>query len=156
MKGGDQRHAEPNHDSAHDQGADDAPYQNAMLRNRWNLEVGEDKNENKDVIDAEGVLDQITGEKIQGAIRAQHFGDDQTKSEGEKYPQQAAQPSRAHRERTVTPFKTCQVDRNGNENAEVEGNPKPNTCRHRVRLSRTTARSNRKLRLLSRPPIRRM
>src|SRR5262249_31935600 len=113
MKGGNERHAEPDHQPAHDQGADDAPYQNPMLRDRRDFEVGKDENKNKDVIDAERVLDEIAGEKIQGAIWAQHFGDDQTEAEGEKHPKQTAKRCRAHRERTVTPFKTCQVDSNG-------------------------------------------
>ena len=40
-----------------------------MLRDRWDFEIGEDENENKDVINAERILDEVTGEKIQGTIR---------------------------------------------------------------------------------------
>ncbi len=69
--------AEPDHDPAHDQRAKNAPDQHAMLRNGRNAEVGEDQNKNENVIDAERVFDEITGQKIERSVRAAQFPDQQ-------------------------------------------------------------------------------
>src|SRR5205807_6567134 len=66
---------DPDHDSAHHQRADDSPDQRAMLRHPRDLEVLKDDNEDEDVVDAERVLDHVTGEKFEPFCRAADFPD---------------------------------------------------------------------------------
>ena len=77
MKTRDQGDAEPNHDPAHDQRAKNAPHEHAMLRDGRDAEVSEDQNKNENVVDAERVFDEITGQKIERCVRAAQFPDQQ-------------------------------------------------------------------------------
>src|SRR5438094_10619019 len=101
-----------------------------MLRNRRYLEIGEDENENKNVIDAERILDEVAGEEIQSTIRPLHFPNNQAEPQREQHPQQTAPRRGAHRQRTMTPLETGQVNREGNENANMKRDPKPDARRH--------------------------
>ena len=65
MESIDQRDAEPDHQSAHDERADDSPDKHAMLIFFRDLEVGEDEDENENIIDAERVFDDVAGEEIE-------------------------------------------------------------------------------------------
>ena len=51
-----------------------------MLRDRGDFEISEDENENKNVINAERILDEVTGEEIQGTVRPLRSGDDQAEA----------------------------------------------------------------------------
>src|SRR4030095_16237949 len=101
-----------------------------MLRNRRYFEIGEDENENKNVIDAERILDEVAGEKVQSRVRPLRWGDNQAEAEREHHPKQTAQRRRPHRQRTMTPLEACQVNREGDENADMKCDPKPNARRH--------------------------
>src|SRR5205814_5445547 len=68
VKARNERNAQPDHDSAHDEGAENSPDQDAMLRFSGNAEVGEDKDKNKNVIDAERILDDVAGQKIEPCV----------------------------------------------------------------------------------------
>src|SRR5437588_8027154 len=82
----DQLDAEPNHHPAHHQRANDSPDQSAMLCQRWDAEVGEDQNENENVIDAERVLDHVAGKEFERLVRAADFPDHQVEQERENDP----------------------------------------------------------------------
>ena len=101
-----------------------------MLRDRRDFEIGKYKNKNKNVIDAEGVLNEIASEKIQGAIRPLHFGNDEAEAEGEQDPKHAASRCCARRQRAIPPLEARQIKRDGYEDANMKGDPKPNACRH--------------------------
>src|SRR5438874_13626734 len=66
---------EDNHDAAHDQRPDDSPDQSAMLSHRRDAEVGEDQNENENVVNAERVLDHVAGQKFERLLWAADFPD---------------------------------------------------------------------------------
>ncbi len=70
IKALDQSDAEPDDEPPHDQSAENSPDQNSMLGAGRNLKVGEDKNENEDVIYAEGIFDEIAGQKIEALYPA--------------------------------------------------------------------------------------
>ena len=61
-----------------------------MLRDERNFEIGEDENENKNVIDAERILDEVAGEKVQSTVRPLSFGHNQAEAEREHHPKQTA------------------------------------------------------------------
>ena len=101
-----------------------------MLGDRRDSEVSKNKNENKNVIDAEGVLNEIASEKIQGAIWPLHFRNDQAEAERQQDPKHAASRCCAHRQRAMPPLEARQIKRDGYEDANMKGDPKPNACRH--------------------------
>ena len=70
-----QRDTQDNHHPAHHQRTDDSPDQSAMLGQRGNAEVGEDQNENENVINAERILDHVAGQKLERFVRAADFPD---------------------------------------------------------------------------------
>src|SRR6266852_1628760 len=61
----DELDTEPNHHAAHHQRADDSPHESAMLCHLGDAEVGEDHNENENVVNAERVLDHVAGQKFE-------------------------------------------------------------------------------------------
>src|SRR5215467_6891100 len=65
MKAVHQSDAAQDHGATHDQRPDYSPYQYAMLCARWHSEVRKYEHENKNVIHAQRILDQVAGEKIQ-------------------------------------------------------------------------------------------
>ena len=64
-----QRRARADEDAAHDQRAEHPPEEDAALVERRDPEHGEDQHEDEEVIDAEGLLDQIGGEELQRGFR---------------------------------------------------------------------------------------
>src|SRR5882762_3560417 len=56
--------AADNHNSAHDKRANDSPDQDAMLCPRRNAEMRKNQYKHEDVIDAQRILDQVSGKKI--------------------------------------------------------------------------------------------
>ena len=61
----EQRRAEPDEQAAHDERAEDAPEQHAVLVLRRHGEVLEDQHDDEDVVDAERFLDQVAREERQ-------------------------------------------------------------------------------------------
>ena len=70
-----------NHNSAHDKRADNSPEQDAMLCQRRDLEMRENQYKHKDVIDAQRILDQVSGKKIEAMMRAFKAPHERVKSE---------------------------------------------------------------------------
>ena len=131
MKALDQGNAEPDHDAAHDQCANNSPDQHAMVRDRRYFEIGEDENENKDVIDAQRVFDQIAGKEVERALGALQSHYDQAEGERKRDPEQGPPRSRAHAQLAIAVLELSQVGCQCNENTNMERDPKPNTGRHR-------------------------
>jgi hypothetical protein len=57
--------AHQDHDGAQHDGADDADHQHPLLVGRRHREVGEDHQEDKDVVDRQALLDQVAGQELQ-------------------------------------------------------------------------------------------
>ena len=96
-KAGHERNTEKDHDSAHDQRAEDSPDQDAVLRARRNAKILKDENEDKDVVDAERVFDEVAGEKIEAVLGAAHFPDEQIEKQRKDDPNEAAMCGGSHR-----------------------------------------------------------
>src|SRR6266513_5289474 len=73
--------AADNHNSAHDKRAEDSPDQDTMLCQRRDAEMRENQYKHKDVIDAQRILDQIAGKKIEAMMRTFKAPHERVKSE---------------------------------------------------------------------------
>src|SRR6266567_444758 len=69
MKPLHQSDAADNHNSTHDKRAEDSPDQDAMLCQRRDAEMRENQYKHKDVIDAQRILDQVPGKKVEAVMR---------------------------------------------------------------------------------------
>src|ERR1700756_563382 len=96
-----------------------------MLGDGRYAEVVKDQNKHENVIDAERVLDQIAGQKIQAAIFALPLPDQRTKGEREYHPNRAAQSGSAHAQRASAPLETDQIQCKSDEDADMKRDPKP-------------------------------
>ena len=64
----DQHRAQADERSTHHERAEDAPEQDTMLVFWIYTEVAEDHHHHEDVVDAEGLLDQVTGQIGEGGL----------------------------------------------------------------------------------------
>ena len=76
------------------------------------------------------VLDQVAGKKIEAMVWPFYTPDDSVKGQGHDHPQKAAPPRCGHAQFAAASMKREQVDPNGNEHANVKGDPEPNARRH--------------------------
>ena len=90
MKPPHQSDAEQDHGAAHDESANNSPDQYPVLCAGWNPEMREDEHEHKNVVHAQGVLDQVAGKKIEPVVWPFHTPDDSVKSQRDDHPQEAA------------------------------------------------------------------
>ena len=96
MKTPHQSNAEHDHCAAHDQRADNSPHQNPVLCPWRNTEMREDEHEHKDVVHAQGVLDQVPSEKIEPMVWPFNTPDDDVKGERHQDPDDAASRRSSH------------------------------------------------------------
>ena len=66
----DQERTRPDHPTAHDESAEDAPEEDAVVVRRGDAEVAEDQDEDEDVVDREGQLDDVAGEEFEPRLVA--------------------------------------------------------------------------------------
>ena len=119
----DQRDAHGDHGGAHDQGAQDAPEQHLVLVQAGHAEVGKDQQEDEQVIDAEGLFEQVAGEKHQGHFLP--FVDVQAgiEHQGQRNPQRAPQQRLAHPDDVLAAVKHPQIQRQHDQYENVERYP---------------------------------
>src|SRR5438046_5053343 len=96
MKALHQRDTAQDHRATHDQCPDYSPDQDAMLRARRNAKVRKNEHENKNVIHAQRVFDEVAGEKIQPVMWSFDAPHQRVKSKRQDYPQHAASRRRTH------------------------------------------------------------
>ena len=130
MEARNQCDSEPDHYAAHDKRPQDPPNQNAMLRARWHAEIGKDQNKDENVIDAQRVLDEVTGEKFQPFLRSTQFPHEQIEKQRKHDPDQAAPRGRAHAQLALAPLKADKINSQRDEDTDVKGDPKPNAGCH--------------------------
>src|SRR5262249_38745513 len=120
MKPSHQSDAEQDHGAAHDQSANDSPDQYAVLCAGWNPEMCEDEHEHKNVVHAQGVLDQITGKKVESVMWAFDAPNNGVKRERDNDPKDAASRGSGHAQFPAAHMKREEVDADGNEHANVK------------------------------------
>ena len=119
----DERNAHGDHGGAHDQGAEDAPEKHLVLIQARYAEVGEDEKEDEQVIDAEGLFEQVAGEKHQRHFLP--FVDVQADVEnhGQRNPQGAPKQRLAYPDDVLAAVKHPQVQGQHDQNENVERHP---------------------------------
>src|SRR5262249_3615023 len=90
----------------------------------------EDDHEDKNVVHAQGVFDQIAGKKIEPVVWPFHAPNDNVKAQRDDHPQQAAARRCTHAQLAAASPESEQVDRNGDEHANVKADPEPDARRH--------------------------
>src|SRR5436190_13135669 len=120
-----ERDTETDHDSAHDEGADDSPNQDAVLRDGGHAKVLIDEDENKNVIDAERVLDDVAGQELESLVRSADFPDQEIEQERKKNPDSDAVGRCPDAELASSVFELNEIESHGEKNAGMERDPKP-------------------------------
>ena len=122
---GDERDADADHQAAHDQRAENAPVQDAMLVFAGNAEIGKDEGDDKDVVHREGQLDQIAGDELEGLLLSTQG----LQGQGKEHRQ--GEPDRRPGERFLevddvgAAVEDAQVERQEDQHAGDETNPVP-------------------------------
>ena len=70
MKSLNQRDPGNDEDGSQDNGTENSPKEDLMLIERRDFKVGEDEQEDKDIVHAEGLFDQVTGQKLKRFLGA--------------------------------------------------------------------------------------
>ena len=130
MKPPHQSDAEQDHGAAHDESANNSPDQYPVLCAGWNPEMREDEHEHKNVVHAQGILDQIAGKKIEPVMWPFHTPDDGVKCQRNDHPKRLRRAAAAMLNSRPRSAESEQVDPNGNEHANVKGDPEPDARRH--------------------------
>ena len=129
MEARDERHAEPDHGGPHHKRAQDSPDQDPVLVARRDPEIGENQAEDKNVIYAERVFDQVTGKEIDRLVGTLPPPDKGVESQGEADPEKAAPDGTGQADALVRTIAE-KIDGERDENTEMKGDPKPDVDRH--------------------------
>jgi len=86
-------------DSAHDQGAQHSPIEDLALLGRWGPELGEDQDEDEDVVDRKRLFQQVRGEVRRRRTHAVKREDDEAEPDRQTDPGAAPQRGGAQRRR---------------------------------------------------------
>jgi hypothetical protein len=90
----------------------------------------EDQHEYKNVVHAQGVLDQVAGKKIEPVMRPFDTPNNGIKRQRNDHPKNAAPRRCGHAQFAAASTERQQIDPNGNEHANVKGDPEPDARRH--------------------------
>src|SRR5260370_10303766 len=118
------------HDSAHDQGADNSPHQRTMLCHWWHAKVSKNQHKNEDVMDAQRIFDEVSSEKIEAGLRSFNVPNEPIKSKRHQHPQYAPLGGRTHAQFPPAALEADEIARYRDEDADVKGDPKPNAGCH--------------------------
>lgn len=129
-KFGDEFGTDSDHGGAHDEGTEDAPEEDFVLVARWDGEVGEEQGDDEDVIDAEGFLDDVAGEEFEGFVIAHEVPDAEIEGEGEGDPDEGPGDGLFDGDDVAFAIKDAKVERQHDEDKDVEADPGPVVCRH--------------------------
>ena len=125
VKARDDAHSDQNKDRAHDDRADDAPEEHAVLVFRRDLEVGEDQNEDEDVVDAQAEFDEIAGEKLLAEFGPAEVPDAAAKRECEGAPDGTPAERFLHGDDVRVALKHAEVEREHSGDEQKKCTPSP-------------------------------
>ena len=123
FEAGHDLHAERDHGPAHDQRADDAPEQHAVLMLRADLEEGKDHQEQEKVIDAQRVLDDVAGHEIDRAGLPFQVVNVAAEGHGQGHPDDAPEPCLPHGDGAGRAVKHEKIERQQQEHRDVKADP---------------------------------
>src|SRR5664279_2403229 len=125
----DEFDAQPDHQPAHEQRAQDAPEEHAMLVTRRNGKMREDEGDDEDIVHRERQLDDIAGDEfdrlLELPVRHQCRRDDESEQHGQGEPHARPRQRLAEFYDMRLAMKHSQVEREENEHAEQKSRPVP-------------------------------
>ena len=123
MKTGDQADSGADEDTPHDERAQNAPEQNAMLQVFGDREIIEDHEEEEKVIDAERKLQDITGYEFEPRLGSLPEVQDGGKDGGQRnvHGTQAQRPAKSHN--VAGAVEDAKIQHQHTEREKVEQNP---------------------------------
>lgn len=119
----EQRGAEGDEDRAHDDRAEDAPEENAMLVDLRNGEGGEEHDEDEDVVDGERLLDDVAGEELHGLVAAEAEIDPAVEDERQRDPDPAPGERLFEADLVRLAAEDAKIEREHAEDEGAEGEP---------------------------------
>jgi len=137
-----ERGASSDEDGAEDERADDAPEEDSVLVLRGDIEVAEDHEEDKDVVDAQGLFHQVAGEERERGVFGRVGGarldsvpeevEAEIEEEGEGDPDAAPDERLLHLDGVRLAMEDAKVEREHARDERQEGAPDPdwNSCNH--------------------------
>src|ERR1700683_1642676 len=131
FEGGQQRHSGPDHRPAHDQRAQHAPEQKPMLLVRRDLERGKNEHEDKNVIHAQSVFDQIAGEKFEPFASPFLMHDPKSEPNRQRHPDQRGDQRFPHGNGARLAMQHGQVEDEQRQHHGVESDPEGERRLHR-------------------------
>ena len=128
----EQKYAERDEDRAHGEGSQHAPIEHAPLFRGRDLELGEDQDEDEDVVDRERLLERIRGvieERVLGAVERE---DDPAEPEPQADPGSAPKDSALERQLALRPPQRAQIEREHRQYKRAKERPDPPADNHGI------------------------
>ena len=110
MKALHQRDTAQDHCATHDERPDDSPDQDATLCERRNPKMREDQYKHKNVVHAQGIFDEIAGQKIEAVMGSLDTPDQRIKSQRHEHPDHGPLKRGTHAQFATAPLGTKEVD----------------------------------------------
>jgi hypothetical protein len=115
MKHHQERRACENERGPHNQGTDDSPEQNPMVKPWRHGKIRKEQNKNKDVVHTEGILDEVAGEELQPFGWTEFVVNERAKRERKNDPDDAPQKSLAETDDVRLAVKHPKIERQEKE-----------------------------------------
>ena len=109
--------------TAHDLGADNPPEKNSVLIADGNLKIGENYHEDKEIVDTQRELDEITRQELKGCLGALKEKNTDIKQKREANPEKTPSQSLFHRNRMGFAVKDQLIHDEHGDDKKVESDP---------------------------------
>ena len=113
------------HRAAHQQGAEDAPEEDAVLVAGGHPEGAEDQDEDEDVVDGQRLLDQVAGEVFQPGVPAHESVDARAEQQRQSNPDETPRRRFTSADLVRLLVKDEEVDREHRDDEGIECDPQP-------------------------------
>src|SRR5205807_4050224 len=134
VKAVDHRHSCKNKSRAHEQRAEYSPYQHGSFQLRGHFEISKQKNEDKQVIYTESLLNQIPGQEFKGLGGAHPLVNHHGKDQSQGNPDCAVQQGPLERENPAIPVAGRQINKDQDKNDHVKDDPEARSEEHTSEL----------------------
>ena len=118
-----ERRTQQNKDRSRHQSPENAPEEDAVLERPRHPKVGEDDEEDKDVIDGEGFLDQVTGKELKACPGSEPQVDPEVEEEGHADPDPSPDERFAHANLVRPAMEDAEVQDQHRHNERGESDP---------------------------------
>ena len=130
MKALNQSDAHANENGSHDNGAKNAPKQHAMLVAPIHAEIGENQQEDEEVVDAEGLFDEIPSQELQSFDGSLPKIDPQVEQQRQADPNTAPNKRLADADSVRAAVKNSQIEHQHEDHKGAKTNPQQKLTGH--------------------------